>query len=203
MKKLSIDNPFFNFMGKTGDVIIINLLFLVCLIPVITAGASVSAMYQALSEMDEDTYISAYSSFKNAFFGLLKKSLPACIISLVTGSVLVFDLMLVTKAQAGTFWHITGMVSGCLMFLWLLITCWLFPARVYKGNSIKDAVKRSLFLAVRNFPYTMLMLVLDLIPVICLVVSDYYTALAAPVYLVAGFGLTALINTKIMGRCAV
>ena len=159
MKKLSIDNPFFRFMDKTGDIVIINLLFLACLVPVITAGAS--------------------------------------------GSVSpVIDLMLVTKAQAGIFWHITGMVAGCLMFLWLLITCWLFPAGIYKGNGIKEAVKRSLFLAVRNFPYTMVMLVLDLIPVICLVVSDYYTALAAPVYFVAGFGLTALINTKIMDRCA-
>lgn len=38
MKKLSIDNPFFRFMDKTGDVVIINLLFLACLVPVITAG---------------------------------------------------------------------------------------------------------------------------------------------------------------------
>jgi Predicted integral membrane protein len=203
MKKLSIDNPFFRFMDKTGDVVIINLLFLACLVPVITAGASVSAMYEALNKMGQDNYISAYRSFKNAFISSIKKSIPVWLLSLITGTVLTFDLMLVTKAQPGMFWHITGMVAGCLMFLWLLITCWLFPAGIYKGNSIKDAVKRSLFLAVRNFPYTMLMLVLDLIPVICLAASDYYTALAAPVYFVAGFGLTALINNKIMDRCAV
>ena len=67
MKKLSIDNPFFGFMDRLGDIVILNILFLICSVPIITMGASVSAMYQALREMEEDTYISAFKSFKAAF----------------------------------------------------------------------------------------------------------------------------------------
>lgn len=44
MKKLNIDNPFFEAMGRFGDVIIVNLLFLLCSLPVVTLGASSSAM---------------------------------------------------------------------------------------------------------------------------------------------------------------
>lgn len=203
MKKLSIENPFFEFMGKIGDIMIINLLFLLCSVPVITIGASVSAMYKAFGEMGEETYISPFKSFKNAFLSSLKKSIPVWLLSLITGLVLVFDLMFVTKAQASIFWHITGMVTGCLMFLWLLVMCWLFPAALFKEGTLKDMVKRSMFLAVRNFPYTFLMVLLDLIPVICFILGDYYAALVAPVYFIIGFGITALINRKIMDKCVV
>ncbi|MFG6395115.1 MAG: YesL family protein [Lachnospiraceae bacterium] len=203
MKKLSIENPFFEFMGKIGDIMIINLLFLLCSVPVVTIGASVSAMYKVFGEMGEETYISPFKSFKNAFIPSLKKSTPVWLLSLITGLVLVFDLMFVTKAQASIFWHITGMVTGCLMFLWLLVMCWLFPAALFKEGTLKDMVKRSMFLAVRNFPYTFLMVLLDLIPVICFILGDYYAALVAPVYFIIGFGITALINRKIMDKCVV
>ena len=154
MKKLSIDNPFFGFMDRLGDIVILNILFLICSVPIITMGASVSAMYQALREMEEDTYISAFKSFKAAFMSSLKKSIPVWLLCFIPGTVLVFDIMFVTRAESSMFWHITGMVTGCLMFLWLMLVCWLFPAAVFKSFNIKEAVNRSMFLAVRNLPYT-------------------------------------------------
>jgi len=68
-------------------------------------------------------------------------------------------------------------------------------------NNIKEAVNRSMFLAVRNLPYTLLMILLNLLPVVFLFLGDYYTALMAPVYFVMGFSITALVNTKLMERC--
>jgi uncharacterized membrane protein YesL len=201
MKKLSIDNPFFGFMDRLGDIVILNILFLICSVPIITMGASVSAMYQALREMEEDTYISAFKSFKAAFMSSLKKSIPVWLLCFIPGAVLVFDIMFVTRAESSMFWHITGMVTGCLMFLWLMLVCWLFPAAVFKSFNIKEAVNRSMFLAVRNLPYTLLMILLNLLPVVFLFLGDYYTALMAPVYFVMGFSITALVNTKLMERC--
>ena len=192
MKKLSIENPFFEFMGRIGDIMITNILFLICSVPVVTMGASIAAMYKVFGEMEEDTYISAFKTFREAFISSLRKSIPVWLLSFITGAVLVFDLMFVTKAQGSFFWHMTGMVTGCLMFLWLLLMCWLFPAALFRENTLKEAIKKSMFLAVRNFPYALLMVILDLIPVICFILGDYYAALVAPLYFVAGFGVTAL-----------
>ena len=46
MKKLSIDHPFFEFMGGLGDWMILNVLFVVTSLPVVTIGASLTAMYR-------------------------------------------------------------------------------------------------------------------------------------------------------------
>lgn len=40
MKKTNTDTPFFRLMGKIGDLVFANVLWLVCCIPVVTAGAS-------------------------------------------------------------------------------------------------------------------------------------------------------------------
>ena len=49
MKFLDIDSPFMQVMGKVADLMILNLLTIVCCIPIITAGAAFTAMhYQVL-----------------------------------------------------------------------------------------------------------------------------------------------------------
>lgn len=201
MKKLSIDNPFFEFMGKVGDVMIVNILFLICSAPVVTIGASVFAMYETFRQMGEDTYISAFRTFKEAFFSSIKKSIPIWLLCFISAAVLVFDLMFITRAADIALWHITGMAAGCLMFLWLLVNCWLFPAAVFKDMGIKEAVRRSMFLAAVNLPYTLLMVLLNLVPVVCFMLGEYFISLMAPIYFVIGFAATALVNTKIIGRC--
>lgn len=39
------DNPVWRFIGKLGDLILLNLLWLICCIPVFTAGAATTAVY--------------------------------------------------------------------------------------------------------------------------------------------------------------
>ena len=39
------DNPVWRFIGKFGDLIILNVLWFVCSIPIFTIGASTTAVY--------------------------------------------------------------------------------------------------------------------------------------------------------------
>ena len=49
-------NPVWRFIGKLGDLIILNILWIVCSIPVFTAGASTTAVYYVTLKLvrDED-----------------------------------------------------------------------------------------------------------------------------------------------------
>ena len=47
----SMNNPFFRFVGKVVDLVCVNILTLLCAIPVVTAGASFTAMYRVLIRM--------------------------------------------------------------------------------------------------------------------------------------------------------
>ena len=65
----SMDNKFFTFMNKVADLCILNIICLVCCIPIVTAGASITAMYYVTLKMvrNEEAYIvrSFFKSFKD------------------------------------------------------------------------------------------------------------------------------------------
>ena len=60
-KSSSIDNPFFRLMGAIGDLVVLNILWLLCCLPVVTAGASTLALFAIVHKIaaGEDYRISA------------------------------------------------------------------------------------------------------------------------------------------------
>ena len=67
----NMDNKFFVFMGRVADLILLNILCILCCIPIVTAGASITALYYVTLKMarDEESYIirSFFCSFKQNF----------------------------------------------------------------------------------------------------------------------------------------
>lgn len=51
MKKTNTDAPFFLLMGKIGDLVFANVLWLVCCIPVVTAGASTLGLFTVVNKL--------------------------------------------------------------------------------------------------------------------------------------------------------
>ena len=51
MKLFNYDSPFWSFMSRLADLIILNLLWIVFCIPVVTIGASTTAMYRVTLNM--------------------------------------------------------------------------------------------------------------------------------------------------------
>lgn len=196
-----IDNPFFAFMGALADVVIVNILFLICSVPVLTMGASISAMYKTMRRMREGRLTSAGSYFLQTFRHSLRKSIPSWMLQLFTGVILFFDLYYVGMAPKTAVWNLIGMVTGGLLLIWMMITCYLLPAGIYDGKKIRPALAESMYLAVRNLPYTAGMVLLNSIPIVCLMLGTYFTGVVTPVYMTAGFGVTAYLNTLLLERC--
>ena len=89
------DNKFFAFMGKVADLMILNLLCIVCCLPIVTAGASITALYYVTLKIarNEETYIARgfFHSFKENF----KQATIIHLIMIVLGALLIFDLYFV------------------------------------------------------------------------------------------------------------
>ena len=84
----NMDNKFFVFMGRVADLMILNILCIICCIPIITIGASVTAMYYVTLKMarNEESYIvrSFFKSFKENF----KQATVIWLVALVAGLLL-------------------------------------------------------------------------------------------------------------------
>ena len=68
------DNPVWRFIGKLGDLILLNILWIVCSIPVFTIGASTTAVYYVTLKLARDEGDSTIRSFFHSSSQFLRKA---------------------------------------------------------------------------------------------------------------------------------
>ena len=57
------DNPVWRFIGKLGDLIVLNILWTICSIPIFTIGASTTAVYYVTLKLVRDEDDSTIKAF--------------------------------------------------------------------------------------------------------------------------------------------
>lgn len=195
MKKFGIDNPFFGFMGRVGDILILNILFVITCIPVVTIGTSLCAMYQVALRMarKESNYVAR--EYFRAWKEEWKQSTVIWLVLLAAGCLLVFDVMV-----GRDMWNLLNAAVGALLFVWGMLFTYVFAVQARFANTIRNTVRNAIYMAVRHFPFTVIMLALNLIPVLCILLGTTTMAMATPIYIVVGFSLTARVNAIFLNR---
>ena len=98
MKIFDIDGPVIQFLNKMADLMLINILTMVCCIPIITAGAAFTAMhYMALKIVrDEECYITRgyFKSFRENF----RQSTIIWLLLLLVAVILGMDFYIIEKS---------------------------------------------------------------------------------------------------------
>ena len=94
------DSKFWGLIEKITDIVLLNFLFIVTCIPVVTIGASLSAMYSvALKKIkNEDIYVA--KEFIKSFRENFKVSTIVWILMIVVGCVLLLDFYISNLAKA-------------------------------------------------------------------------------------------------------
>lgn len=160
----NMDNKFFVFMGRVADLIILNLLCILCCLPVITAGASITALYYVTMKMvrNEESYIvkSFFKSFRQNF----RQATIIHMILLVTAFMLYFDINIVKNIE-GSLSQILTCIFIALSFLYALILLYIYPLQAKFFNSVKNTFSNALLMSVRHLPYTFLMFAVCLVPI--------------------------------------
>lgn len=191
----SMDNKFFTFMNKVADLCILNIICLVCCIPIVTAGASITAMYYVTLKMvrNEEAYIvrSFFKSFKDNF----KQATIINLIMIAVGAVLYLDLNVAKNmpGSAGQIFHVTFMA---FVIIYYVLFLYVYPILARFYNTIRNTIKNALFMAIRHLPYTVVMVLIGLCPLLLLFIGSYQIQSTLFVlFLVMGFGVIAYCNS--------
>ena len=195
-----MNNKFFGFMSKVADLCILNIICVVCCIPVITAGASITAMYYVTLKMvrNEEAYIvrSFFKSFKQNF----KQATIINLIMLLIGLVLYVDLN-VSKAMQGGAGHIFHVIFMAFVLIYFILFLYVYPVLARFYNTIKNTIKNALFMAIRHLPYTVVMVLIAVCPLLLLLVKSYQIQSTLFVlFLLMGFALIAYCNSYFLAK---
>lgn len=166
MKQLfHVDGPIMTFMSQIANFIILSVLWLLCCIPVITIGASTSALYYVTLKMVRGEI----SGVAGPFFKALKANLRAGIVfSLlfgVMGAVLYLDytVMLQQTGTLGTVFRVIFMVLG---FFSLITMFYTFPLQAQFVNTVRGTLKNAFYFSIGNIRTTLVVLAFHAIPLL-------------------------------------
>lgn len=169
-KIFDLESPFMRFFSRVGDLIILNMLMLVCCIPIITAGAAFTAMHYVLLKImrGEEGYLvrgffkSFAANFKQAtliWLGML------LILGVYIGDAWIFLYSGITFPRA--------LIIAVLVIAIpiLMIEMYVFPVLCRFENTIRNTVRNAMILAFANLPKTVLMAVFYAVPIVISVLS--------------------------------
>lgn len=156
------ESPVFQFLGTLFDFVILNILFLITCIPVITIGPAVSALYTVTlrEARNEQGYIIRpyFKAFKDNF----KHSFLLSLLYTIIGAILLYNLAFWAqmKTAAGTVFLI--IVAVCTL-LYIISLLYVFALRARFDNTIKRTAKNSLLVALASPKQTLTLLLIAVI----------------------------------------
>ena len=190
-----MDNKFFRFMGRMADLCILNVLCILCCIPVVTVGASVTAMFYVTMKMvrNEEAYIarSFFKSFKQNF----RQATVINIIMLVIAGILYIDFKVV-KSMPGAASTVLQYLFLIFGILYVMLFTYIYPVLAKFYNSIKNTFRNALLMSVRHLPYTIVMILVSVCPMLIFYVqSAQAQSLLILLFILVGFALIAYVNS--------
>lgn len=199
-KIFDIDGPVMRFFAKIGDLILINLLFLICSIPVVTAGASAVSMYtltMRLVRREERTR--TVRSFFAAFRENFRRATAIWGIFLGVGLVLAVNYWLMTF-NPDIYPVLMRVLIFCLTFIYVMCLTWVFPMYARFENKVTDTVRNSLAMGISYIGVTVPAMGLTVLPAILLYYKTAFFLKTAVFWLFIGFALTSYLKSFLFVR---
>ena len=197
----NFEGPVFSSLSRLADLFWLNLLFIICCIPIVTIGAATTALYYVTLKMvkDEEGYItkSYFRSFKQNF----AQATVIWALFLIIATVLMFDLRIANGGLAAGFLSDSAVsnivvVAVFVMAIIVVMTLtYVFPILAKFDNTVKNTVKNAFLISIRHLPYTILMIIISAVPV---VLMWFFPALI--ILLLIMFSAVAYINSKFLAR---
>lgn len=193
------DNVIVRALNKICDMVCLNVLWLICCIPIITIGASTTALYTIMLKMvkNEEGYI--FRGFFKAFKSNFKQSTIIWIILFLLGIVCWIDYR-VAGVISGTAGFVLRSIFLLVGFVLLSVIIYVFPLTARYENTIRATIRNALILTVGKLPYTVLMIAVTAGAVIASLWNTATLMFAIPLWFLIGGSLIAWINSYILRR---
>lgn len=199
MKLFNPDSRIMIFLSRVADLVILNILWLVCCVPVVTIGASTTAMYHVIRHWQKDSVSSVMRDFFQSFKDDFKQATPVYLILLIPTVAVVMNAMLIFNPEN------SAAVPSYLLVIWfisalilLFISSFVYPVMAFFADSIFKTLRNAMVLALANLPRTILISVLNLLPVILLFVNLSFFLQSSIFWLLIGGALVAYLNMSIL-----
>lgn len=194
-----MDSGFFRALSRVADLMILNLIFVACCIPVVTIGPALTAMYYVTLKMveNEEGYIlrGFFKSFRQNF----RQALIIWLIFLLLGFLLVIDL-LILRDSPGLVLQIMRVFIMATFVVYFMAMTYVFPTLAKFDNTVRATMKNALFMSILDFPRTVIMLVITGLSIFITLLNGFTFWYGILIWIMLGFSCIAYVNSRFFTR---
>lgn len=193
----SSDSPFNVFMTLVFDIVILSVLWILTSIPLITIGASSSAMYAVMLRRvrNDEGYI--VKGFFKAFKDNFRESLPAALLYVLLIAVLIADLLILRGWQS----PMRSLAEGLYIAVYIIfvaIYSYVWPLIARFQNSFGRTMNNAWRIAMARLPKTLLLVLLNTLPTAVAVFLPGVFGATVIFWILFGPGLIAWFCSKLI-----
>ena len=194
----NIESPFMQLLTRVGDLIIVNALYLVCCVPIVTIGAATAALHKVAQAIVYDTDNGIFKTFFRAFRENFRQATALWLMMLFFAAAMGCNYMLISGFVVGT---PATVLKGALVVaigLVLVMAAYMFPLMVRYTNTLRELATNALILAVVKLPRTVGLFLLSCMPLLILALSLETFLNTMVFWLAIGFGFTAYMSANLL-----
>ena len=196
-KFFNIDSPLMRFLTKLADLMILNIVFLITCLPVVTIGAAWTALYYVAMKMVRDEEGGILRSYFHAFRLNFRQATLLWLGVLVIAVVLVLDLLILSRIDS-VIAAIMNMGIGMIGILAFLVLQYLFPLLARFDASTAQTLKNAVLLTVGQLPRTLLMGFSTVGVLVITFYNGYTLSIGILLWMLIGFAIMAFSNSSIL-----
>lgn len=161
---MRFNSPIMDFMNTTAQFIALNIVFIICCLPIITIGPALAALYQVTLREVRGEHGYLIRKFFQHFKEMFTQAFLVFVIFFAIFSILLFNI---------AFWNgLSGIVANvilvviCILLLLAVSTfLYIFPLMARFRNRIWLTMKNAFIIALANLKKTLLLLLIQVIAV--------------------------------------
>lgn len=185
------------FADLIGNLIVLNVLFLICSIPIVTIGASLCGLYRSLLHMirgEGHTVNEFFAGFRSDF----GKSSAVWILLAVPALAMWGNYVFFSVSETA---NTAVIILICLVSFWILaVGNYAFALISQFSNSFGVTLRNALLLSVTNLPKTFLLIALSIaFPLLAIFKTDIFLRLLI-VWLACGVSLPLYFSSLLLNR---
>ena len=186
------DGKLMELLWKPIHIMFLNLLWVLFSLPIVTIGASTTALYSVLIKMRNGREGKILRDFWTAFRQNFRQATILWLLIVLAAFVFTTDIVFFLN-MGGSFGTFSAMLFVGLDVLLLLVSLYVFPMQAVFDNPIGRTVKGALLLLSRHLGWTVVLLALAILTAVAVIL--YWPLIGWFV-----FGLAAFINAWIFDK---
>ena len=147
-------------LGKITDVIILSILFLVFSLPIITIGASFTALYYTSVKCIRRERDYLFKSFLRSFKENFSEATILWLFILIASGILGLNLWFSGQITSGNLGFILSCIYGMMAFTVSVVAVYVFPLLSRFRMSKKKLIKTAFYMSIKHLPYSILLVVI-------------------------------------------